>query len=297
MAFPKLREVMDTPIYYTNIILGVEPSHLFYQYGPGLFGENCSFIAKEYGKIKYPIMRYFVDISQMICILFDEYRTCKEKKKRIRHIIERNEEHRDGHNYNDEWLNLSENYANGFISEIVNLQKKNKAMESAILNFAPIVQYGGSLIVRAEHHDLHDINFNKEDFDDIKIAKEKLKSFIEYILKYNIVDILLHPTEFIIDDNNGLVNSFKHYKYSFDPNNFTKEEKVNIPPIHDMEEDQELREKSRKVAREYFLAVYLYRKMDQDLNPNDTINLLSSYNKIFNGERIDHMDEILNLFS
>ena len=278
-------EIKKYPLFYlSEMIQNPSDSFLLYQYGPYMLMHIDSSKILNYTEriklyYKNPVLSFMIDISDIIkTIQSDE--TIGHIKETILGILTRSQDILLHNNINDQSVNIflqrKKEIVFDIIGKIQDYQYENKSLESAILNYAPIVPYTGSLIKPGmETPTLTKIEYNSLD----KMIKEYLKD--------NIIEIMLHNEEFISVDN-------------YDSEYILRENELSTNGLsYDIIKLYNLQENNIPSVKTYFTLVYLrYAAPEKNFYEtiNEIIKLNTTYNKIIKGEIVD-MKEAVETFS
>lgn len=187
----------------------------------------------------------------------------KDAKDRCLTIIERNRT--NPYKYSSVVVSITQ----GMIEEIRAKQYQDNTLESAMLNYAPIVQYAGTIVKpEMETH-----------FDIANIDKNQLESNIVSLLVQNIVQIMLHDESFINIDS-MIDHLHKHEEFVIPDGYLNMINTDNIVNIY------------------YELVFFKYIVLNDDISisKEDLINLNKQYNKIIKCENVD-IKEAVEAFS
>lgn len=247
-----------------KLISSKEDIYDLYQYGPFLTMRDNYFFEEFYKEIKNPLLYYFTDMASILKRAMSYRITpCKKMKTEITNII-----NRSSYRY-DRYADLVSKHGNQILTNIIEIQKKNHVMESAMLNYAPIVPYCGT-IVKSEMLDLHQRDF--VDLNDLYQTRSIMDQTIEDCLRDHIVEIMTNNHRYVITSNDDLINTLQHYNRI---------------------EDEKEKEVLRWVLN-YRIAVFV--KFKAKSNPKATFNILNDCNIIHNGGRIN-VAEVVERFS
>lgn len=244
-----------------SLIESEKDNYNLYQYGPYLTMRNHEFFMNNYYEIKNPLLFYFID---MACILLtvESYweKSCRKMKDEINQVLKRTSHRFD--KYSDYVLK----HGNEIITTIVSEQEKNHVFESAMLNYAPIVPYCGT-IVKAEMSDLHQRDFVK--LNDIYQTKRIMDQTIDDCLKGHIVELMTNSATYLITSKNELIKAIKCFNRMSDGD----EKEIN------------------RWILNYRIAVYM--KFTIDTDAKEIFNILNACNIIRNGGKIN-VDDVIN---
>lgn len=237
-------EIKETPLHYINQLIenGKMNSYVLFMYGPYLAVNNSLTFIERSESIKSPLLKIIAAFALYDHFVNDKV-TAAVMKSNIRSIIK-------NFGSNDP-SDIIRSYGEALIEDIRKYQYENNVLESAMLNYAPIVPYKGTLVKPG-----------MEDYKLNNISYEKLGECIENLLrKYPMA--IIHQANLFINDRKDFANYLIRLSKS---------------------EGEEL------IARTYFALVFLKYTEDKNTyssRMNEILNLNSIYNKIHNGEKID----------
>lgn len=169
------KEIEESPIHYINKLVDTpHPSYLLFNYGPYLATKHPN----EFIKRLYNIENVYTKIIVAFA-LFDHFvnnqnsKTC-DVKNNIRLVI-KTLSNQDDQSY------IIKTYGETLINQIRDYQYKNNVLESAILNYSPIIQYSQSII--------------KPDMEDI--TYDKVNEFIRSVIIENPMSIIHNSSLFL----------------------------------------------------------------------------------------------------
>ena len=238
--FITLEDVRKTPKYYIDVIISeTRGSYVFYNFAPYLTMIHLEkFLPKE-TQIKNPELAYLVAISQIKNATNSVGRSAKEAKEIIRNTVKK---------YADnEYIDKIEKFASNTIEDIRRYQHENHIMESAMLNYAPIVQYGGTL-VKSELSDLSKA---------IPVPKGDQKRLD---IEQTIHDMLIADAPLILENNQLMIDPHDIAQGIIDITN----------SVYGV-----------RIARLYFLYVYL-RFVEEPINYDTRIQQILKLNTLCN---------------
>lgn len=240
-------EIKNSPLHYINKLIDINDENKFilFNYGPYLAMEHPDMFLNRIEKIRGRNLKTIVAFALFEHILKEENTPVSEIKKGIRSVIN----HLAKTNDQDD---IIKKYGENLIESIRDYQYKNNVLESAMLEYAPIVQYAKTPIVKPEMTTNYFKNIKYEDLDGV----------FETILRNNTLDIIRNYNLFI-SDRKEVPN------YLVKLSNSTG---------------------SERVARNYFVNVFFRYTENENTYPlrvQEVLNLNSIYNKLNNGERID----------
>lgn len=246
-----LTEIQKFPIHYINSILTGEASDfILYEYGPTIASNYQHLITRDEIELKNvnPLFVLMLDVAEIIQIVNSNGKIVNIKFHLIQ-IIKRC----TMHPY--KYSSVTSEIAMKFIQQIRKYQYETKSLESALLNYAPIVQYSGKLVKP-------DLAVNKDQDGVIHIGYHQLEHLIDSFLVNNILDIMQNTDEIIdIDD---IKNEISQKEISYVPGSMT-----NITDA-----------KNRNAFIYYFLVVLRYVIPDDQFQ--DFININIKLNKTYN---------------
>ena len=254
--------------YFTELCMESDNSYLLFNYGPYVANHMPNAYLnypedKSTLSFKNDLFRLMYETALLIKATNNNSLTYKESKDKCLLIITRNNS--NPYKYSDKVIEI----ARSLIDSIRKTQIEEKSLESAMLNYAPIVPYIGTIVKPdMEHHVSID-----------NIDKDKLDKDIEDCLVNNILVIMYNDTKFInVDD---MVNSVRNGNDAYIPYDIAK-----ISSNND-------------IASNYFMMVFLkYIGFNDEYNfsKDDFIKLNMLYNKINKGEKVN-IHDVLETFS
>lgn len=240
-------EIKSSPLHYIMKLIDMNDENKFilFNYGPYLAMEHPDMFLNRIEKIRGRNLRTIVAFALFEHILKEEKTPVSEIKKGIRSVIN----HLAKPNDQDDTI---KDYGENLIESIRDYQYKNNVLESAMLGYAPIVQYAKAPVVKPEMTTDYFKNVKYDDLDEV----------FEKILHDNTLDIIRNYNLFI-SDRKDVPN------YLVKLSNSTG---------------------SERIARNYFVNIffrYTENANTYSLRVQEVFNLNSIYNKLHNGERID----------
>lgn len=264
-------EIKKYPLFYLSDMLeNPSNSFLLYQYGPYLLmreSEKSKILANDIKLlyVKNPIIAFMIDMTEILKSV-NSKDTIGNVKEQILNVILRLPHHLD------EYTSKTKEIGYEIIKNIQDIQYNNKTLESAILNYSPIVPYSGTIKKSdIQTTDLIELNYNELDF------------LIKSYLKDNIIDILLHKEDFISVD-------------TYNSDYMLKEnESINIDLSYDIMKLYQDNSSIPKSVKIYFTLVYLRYVIPED-KFHDALKTLikinTTYNKIIKGEEVNVMEAV-----
>lgn len=182
-----LPEIKKYPIHYIEqLITDTDNLFLLYQYGPYIATHYKRYIDREALKpaTVNPLLLLMIDISDLLEIVNSKGKIVDVKMAIIK-LMKRctSEPYK--------YSNTVHDIAMSFIHKIRKYQYDTKSLESALLNYAPIVQYAG-ILVKPELSTPFE-----ESSNNIDISHDQLSNLIDSFLVNNILDIMSNPEDFI----------------------------------------------------------------------------------------------------
>ena len=269
------KEIRESLMFYCDQLLMIPPgdnSFLLYQYGPYLISNKLEWFHRKLPYIKNDILKLMIYVGQLrsACSLLDV--PIKIVKQSIISIMKSTK----SFTYEKEIYEIGTE----LLCIIQKKQVENKATESAMLNYSPIVQYQGGFVKPAE--------FTKQ-YDSIIHKTEPNFSELDHLIDNFLIDSIFHimrnPEAFINVDHNSFLNSEAAWlSIPMDAVNIHHE----ISIISTSEEYK--RVSSDNIAKMYFTLVYLRYIIKTSEWRNffdDLFKINNIYNKISKGERIN----------
>ena len=253
--------------YFTELCMTRENSFTLFNYGPYI----ANHMPDAY--LEYPdnkstlsfnndLFRLMYECALMIKASKPEI-TFKNAKEQYLRIIERNNS--NPYRYSNQSISVSKIIINSMRED----QFNNNTLESAILNYSPIVQYAGTIVKpeMEKHEFLEDI-----DIDDLS------RNMIDHLVQY-IIPIMLNDDKFINTDD--MCKNIENGDDSIIPYDYIK-----------------LANKNDVVSIYYTMVFLRYIGLNKDFNisKDDLINLNKHYNKIIKGD-IVNMNEVIESFT
>lgn len=267
-------EIKKYPSWYLSEMLqNPLDNFLLYQYGPYLLmNTDYSNVITDNEKpnlyYKNPALAFMIDISEVIKTLHSND-TIGNVKENLLNILTRSQ---SMHNQDSEiYLQKKKEIIFDIIKKIQDYQYENKTLESALLNYSPIVPYSG-IIKKPEMTTPELINLEYEIIDNL----------IKKYLRDNIIEIMLHNEDFISVDDYAS-------EYLLREN-----ESVNSTISYDILNMYNNKDITSEV-RTYFSLVYLRYAIPKEnfYNViNELIKINTVHNKIIKGEEVDMMEAV-----
>ena len=174
--------------YFTELLHEKETSFTLLQYGPYLLMNHPEFLLKyEKKEFANPLFLLMRDVANILYVISLKETIAITKNKLLALIKENN-------SYKYKYSTEVNDILQEVIINIRDYQMNEKILESAILNYSPIVPYAGT-ISRNSIENTSGLDFNKE------ITRETLDEDIEYFLVDNIVEIMQNNDLFINTDD------------------------------------------------------------------------------------------------
>ena len=241
-------DIRETPKYYIDILKEQsDGDYLFYNYAPYLVSHHLGLFPTQ-TSIKNSKLQYLLAIGKIRNIGYSKEKSIHTIKEDIQKVL--------SDNVNSEYYSHIQKYANAIVDEIHSYQQQNHILESAMLNYAPIVQYGGTLV----KSEISDLSKYVEVRKDGTKRQDILESFCRMMISY---------TPSILEFSSEVV----------DPNDIAKK----IISIRNATGDE-------RVAKMYFLYVYLYYMEDPskyDYQLQQILKFDNIYNDLHNGNKCD----------
>ena len=165
-------EVKQHPLHYIHHLLEENDPFLMLAYGPYLIMCN----AVESNSRIHPILRFMIDVGDILKTASAKTLTFHKVKEQLIRIRKRITS--CPYEYSDIILQLIDQ----MMKTIRDIQYKSNSLESAILNYAPIVPYNGHLTKPGMEYQVRRV---------IKYSSDEKMKAIETLLKNHIVSILL----------------------------------------------------------------------------------------------------------
>ena len=272
-------EIKKYPLFYiSDMIQNPSDSFLMYQYGPYLLMNTDYFkiiINDEINSLYYknPCLAFMIEISEIIkCI--HSIDTIGNIKENILNILTRCQtvQSQDSEIY----LQKKKEIVFDIVNKIQEHQYDTKSLESALLNYSPIVPYSGT-ITQSEI----------QAPELIELTHDTLDILIKNYLKDNIIEIMLHNEDFISVDNHDSEYMLK------------ENESVTSDLSYDIINSYNNQENMNPSVKTYFSLVYLRYAIPKE-KFQDAIQTLikinTTYNKISKGEVVN-VKEAVETFS
>jgi len=266
----KFSEIAKYPNHYiTELIHNPGPSFLLYQYGPYLIMHNDMTKYRkdsEFDKFlsyeKNPLFRFMLDIGTLVKISNQTPRVMKEQMMEVVNALPKEE---------NEYSAIVMKTVRGMLKELRNYQYENHVLESALINYAPIVPYSQTIVKpEMEHSTTRSIKY--------EITDDKINKY----LKSHIIEIMQNPKLFLSIDKDNASYMLKDHESDF-----------KLPS-----DILTLCENKKNPVSMYFLMVYLkycVEKEDYAATVESLINLNNSYNKMVKGEMVNIQDIVAQL--
>lgn len=268
-------EIRESLMFYCDQLLVTRPdeySFLLYQYGPYLVANKLEWFHRRLPYIKNDILKLMIYVKQLhsACGLMNT--PIKVVKQSIISIMKSTK----SFIYEKKVYDIGSE----LLSIIQQKQVEDKATESAMLNYSPIVQYQGNFIRPAE--------FTKQ-YDSIIHKMEPNLSELDHLIENFLVDSIFHvmknPEAFInLNHNQFLGSEISWLSLPMDIVHIHHE----ISDISTTEEYKQV--PSDIIAKMYFTLVYLRYIVKTSEWRNffdDLFKINNIYNKISKGERIN----------
>ena len=244
-------DVITHPTHYYQELLSDtnEVSELRYRFGPHLIMVHASYTISELDKILHnhsisSTVRSMIAVAEMLKVL--------QKKKSIKDIKEiLNQIYRLCDDISD--FTISDSYQQ-IMTFIQSLKKAKRALESAILDYSPIVPYMGT--IKAPEYVSWDEFLNQERENERMIHLQNIQSYLED----HMIEILLHHDSYLDTDDlsSNIIDTFSS----------------DVTASHI-----------------YFLMVDVYFRGNHDQNMKGRLDLLlnlnSTYSKLTSGKECD----------
>lgn len=155
---PTLAEINETPLaFITEMIEADNLSYTIMMYGPYLVKNYTEEFWKRMKDIKNDLVRFFAVMGSYDRLTRGEY-TFAHAKDKILYMIK---------NYSDgAYHDIITREGIHLIDDIRNYQKQTKNLESAMLNYAPIVGYGPTILAKPEMESETPGNATPNDIDE-----------------------------------------------------------------------------------------------------------------------------------
>ena len=204
-------EILKYPhTYIENIILKKDMDKtlesVMYNYAPFLLSENdTESLSNSISYDKNSEVKFLFDISKIYKFFNKEYQI-SDSKKFILDILK----NLPSNNEFTSYTSVIKNICNDILSNIKKYQYENKLLESALVNFSPIVPYSGVIkqpnMSESTMSNL-DIDRQNNNIDNILYILNKptneIKDFIKNTLINNSFDIISNSNKFIKNDNHN----------------------------------------------------------------------------------------------
>jgi len=261
-------EVKKNIMYFSSELINESSnSFVLLQYGPYLVLNKIDYFYSNLPSIKNDILKLMVYVGKLIDIC-EERKPIGNIKKEIVSVVKSIENFKYKHRVHE--------IGTDFIANIQKEQLKNKILESAILNFAPIVLYSGTL--KPPETTASDYNTITQSYEP---DFSELDRLIEEYVFDNIVGIMKMPEAFINIDYLSEIG--RNSNIGNIPMDF-------IHLHHEMTAGLNIASESEKIIKMYFVLVYLRYVVRSDGWRdffNDVFKINNIYNKISKGERIN----------
>lgn len=251
--------------YFAKLCMNEENSFLLFMYGPYIANHmpDCytDYPDKNSLIFKNDLFRLMYEVALLNKICIND--SIEHAKEICLTIINRNIDNPYG--YSEKTTGI----AKGMINTIRFKQYENKTLESAILNYAPIVQYSGTLVKPEMETHME---------DNLKLDENELTTKIISILVSNIIDIMLHDEEFINID--GVISQYNKFDEFSIPYSYM---------IHN----------TNGVANVYFRLIFIKELVFNNkipLSKSDLIKINNQYNKIIKCENVN-INEAIEAFT
>ena len=179
-------EIKKYPLHYlSEIQYHDNDKYILYQYGPYLIMNTKSIIKKPDIKDK-PIMRLLMDIGELIKISKSNLPYMKVKSSIIEVI-------KDLNTYPYKYSDIVRKNGFDLLNKIKMVQRKNNSLESALLNYSPIVPYTSTIVRPDVSNTIPDITY------------DELGDLIENVLINNVMHIMYNNEDIINTPNEALL--------------------------------------------------------------------------------------------
>ena len=268
-------EIKKYPLFYiSDMIQNPSDSFLMYQYGPYLLMNSDYFKIIVNGEInslyyKNPCLAFMIDISEIIkCIHSND--TIGNIKENILNILTRTQtvQSQDSEVY----LQKKKEIVFDIVKKIQEQQYDNKSLESALLNYSPIVPYSGT--IKQPEMQTPEL---------VELTHDTLNELIKKYLKDNIIEIMLHNEDFISVDKHDS-------EYMLREN-----ETIASELSYDIIKSYNDQENVNPSVKTYFSLVYLRYAIPKEKFQNaiqTLIKINTTYNKLIKGEEVNVMEAV-----
>ena len=274
-------EIKKYPLFYASkMFQNSSDNFLMYQYGPYMlmnidYSKIISNKEKDNLYYKNPILAFMVDISEIVKAIHSND-TIGNIKEKLLNIVTRSQNVSIMNKLYDQnaiiFVQKKKKIVFDIIKKIQDYQYENKSLESALLNYSPIVPYSGTL-KKPEMIEPELVNLEYDNIDNL----------IKEYLRNNIIEIMLHNEDFVSVDNH-------ESEYMLREN-----ETVNSSLSYDILHVYNNNTNISSGVRVYFSLVYLRYAIPKE-KFHDAIDILikinTTYNKIIKGEEVNVMEAV-----
>ena len=266
----EFKDITRYPItYITDLIHHPGPSFLLFQYGPYLVMNNdMTKYRKDSDFERYlsyntnPVFRFMIDMATLVKISNQTPRAMKEKMMEVVNQLPKEE---------NKYSAIVMKTVRGMLKELHDYQYKNHVLESAMIDYCPIVPYSRTIVKPEMEHSINR-SIKRE------ITTDKIESF----LRDHIIEILQNPKLFMSIDKDNAEYHLTQYE-----NNFKLPSTV-----------LSLCENKSNPVSIYFLMVYLkycVEEEEYEKTVESLINLNNTYNKMVKGEMVNVHEVVAQL--
>ena len=271
MSIPSSEILKHPYTYIENIIFKKDIDtrtleSVTYNYAPFLLAENnTESLSNSISYDKNSEVKFLFDISKLYKFFNNKEYQISDSKKFILDILRALPTNSEFNSY----TSIIKNICNNSLSNIKNYQYENKLLESALVNFSPIVPYSGIIkqpnMSESTMSNL-DIDRQNSNIDNILHILNKpnseIKDFIKNTLINNPFDIISNSNKFIKNDNYN-----KEYNIKDDdnvPDNLLPSDIISLL----------LSNSKYDISTIYFIITYIYYSFKKEQYP-DVISKLT----------------------
>ena len=278
-------EVRSSMMFYCNELAHTYPddnTFVLYQYAPYLVANKVEWFTNTLNWINNPYLKLLVYTQRLIeaCGSFLNF-TIKEAKQNILSIMD-DANRETTSTFGEKFKKKVCEIGNDLIDIIRKKQSEDKSLESAMLNYSPIVQYQGRFLKPAEFAEKYTFLIQKQepDFSELdQLIKDLFFDYVFYIAK--------NPEAFIpIDHMNPLFLNTEVSGLGYPMALINIHHEISI-----ISKSKNCRmSESEFFAKVYFALVYLrfvVKSTEWRSFLDDLFKINNIYNKISNGERIN----------
>ena len=268
-------EIKKYPLFYiSDMLQNPSDSFLMYQYGPYmLMNTNYSkILTRNKTSILYyknPIVAFMVDVSDMVKAVHLNI-PIKDIKEIILNVI--TSLPNPTNDFFERCAIKTKDIGFRIIKDIQEIQYENNSLESAMLNYSPIVPYSGT--IKKENIKAPEL---------VELKYETLDTLIKDYLIENITEIMLHNEDFISVDKHDS-------EYMLREN-----ETIASDLSYDIIKSYNDQENVNPSVKTYFSLVYLRYAIPKE-KIQDAIQTLikinTTYNKLIKGEEVNVMEAV-----